>query len=111
MRRGPRRRSWAAGRLKYDGPDSDSLNAVTVSVLNDQVCGAADGDCDPAAKMCAGDPNGGKDACLGDFGGPLVVGGAVVGVVSYGQGCGDRSHPGVYPRASRFVDDVRRNLS
>ncbi|KAG5882200.1 hypothetical protein JTB14_021851 [Gonioctena quinquepunctata] len=49
-----------------------------------------------------------KDACWGDSGGPLLVGRgsgkfSIVGVVSFGEGCGGRA-PGVYTRVSRYLD-------
>ncbi|KAH9185741.1 hypothetical protein AeNC1_012282 [Aphanomyces euteiches] len=52
--------------------------------------------------FCAGGEKG-KDACQGDSGGPIVVQQGkddfVVGVVSFGDGCG-RAKPGVYARLS-----------
>ncbi|TWW60306.1 Granzyme A [Takifugu flavidus] len=44
------------------------------------------------AMICAGSEN--KDACQGDSGGPLLCNGALVGVTSFGRGCG--RVPGVY---------------
>ena len=46
--------------------------------------------------ICAAVDGGGKDACEGDTGGPLVVNGILVGIVSWGIGCGQPGFPGVY---------------
>ncbi|XP_065073492.1 trypsin 3A1-like [Ochlerotatus camptorhynchus] len=54
--------------------------------------------------MCAGYPDGGKDSCQGDSGGPLIDGDTLVGIVSWGRGCGMPNSPGVYVRVSAFRD-------
>lgn len=64
--------------------------------------------------VCAG--NGFTDACQQDSGGPLVVRTTtnsrtyweVVGVVSFGVGCGSKDYPGVYSRVSTFVPWIVR---
>ena len=45
--------------------------------------------------ICAGYPEGMRDACLFDSGDPLVVNGILVGLESGGTGCGK---PGLYKR-------------
>eukprot|EP00873_Tetraselmis_striata_P036633 jgi/Tetstr1/456897/TSEL_043567.t1 len=56
------------------------------------------------ANMICAHGHGQRDACSGDSGGPLLMssehglghGAAQVGVVSWGEGCGDPAYPGVY---------------
>jgi secreted trypsin-like serine protease len=57
--------------------------------------------------VCAGYADGGIDACQGDSGGPLVVGDTLIGIVSFGDGCGKAGKPGVYTRVSAYVDDIK----
>lgn len=55
-----------------------------------------------AAMLCAGAP--GKDACQGDSGGPLILTygePVLVGIVSWGMGCAESGHPGLYVRIDR----------
>ncbi|CAH1405900.1 unnamed protein product [Nezara viridula] len=59
--------------------------------------------------ICAGVPDGSKDACQGDSGGPLVVrdiGKCIrtqLGVISFGKECGNPNSPGVYTRVSNYI--------
>ncbi|MDP9614017.1 S1 family peptidase [Streptomyces demainii] len=87
------------------GEYASTLHAATVRVLADTVCrtaypGNAEGDYQPRSMVCAGLPDGGRDACQGDSGGPLVAQGRLVGLVSWGSGCGVAGRPGVYTRIS-----------
>lgn len=65
--------------------------------------------------VCAGEPDGARDACQGDSGGPLFkegAGGPVqIGIVSWGEGpldaempCGHRNAYGVYTRIAKYRD-------
>ena len=56
--------------------------------------------------ICANVPGGGKGPCVGDDGGPLVVGGKLVGMVSWGYGCGSAQYPIVYSNVAYLKDFI-----
>ena len=67
--------------------------------------------------LCAGHPQGGRDACRGDSGGalllqdPRTLSWTAVGVVSAGHGCGRREFPGLYTRLASYlawIEEVRQ---
>lgn len=96
------------GDTRGDGSYADTLHAAGVRVLPDRVCaeaypGSEAGTYRAASMLCAGLREGGRDACQGDSGGPLVARGRLVGLVSWGTGCGERGRPGVYTRISSVL--------
>ncbi|MET9961532.1 serine protease [Streptomyces sp. NPDC006326] len=87
------------------------LRAARVTVLDDEVCrraypGSAEGQYRPGSMVCAGQQGGGRDACQGDSGGPLVAQGRLIGVVSWGRGCGRADSPGVYTKIAPLAGFV-----
>ncbi|CCH34264.1 serine protease [Actinosynnema sp. NPDC047251] len=94
------------GRTTEGAPPSRTLRQVDLPVLADAECRKAVNGYRPDAMLCAGYPQGGRDACEGDSGGPLVVDGLLVGVVSYGHGCARAGEPGVYTRVSRYLGEL-----
>ncbi|MFI5619889.1 S1 family peptidase [Streptomyces sp. NPDC051567] len=87
------------------------LRSAQVTVLPDEVCGRAypgdaDGQYRAESMVCAGAREGGRDACQGDSGGPLVAQGRLIGLVSWGRGCGRADSPGVYTRIAPLAGFV-----
>ena len=88
------------------------LQQVTVPVVSNTVCNAEEsyGGRVADSMLCAGYADGGRDACYGDSGGPLMVpnadasGWLQAGIVSWGQGCARPDKYGVYTRVSDYTD-------
>ncbi|MEU5341179.1 serine protease [Streptomyces sp. NPDC020766] len=105
---GPGAVVYGWGDTTGSGDYATALRAARVQVLPDALCeeaypGSADGTYVAASMLCAGEEEGGLDACQGDSGGPLVAQGRLIGLVSWGSGCGRAGSPGVYTRVSEVV--------
>nr|XP_013011092.1 transmembrane protease serine 5 isoform X3 [Cavia porcellus] len=92
---------------------SDMLQDAVVPLLSTEVCNSScvySGSL-TSRMLCAGYLDGRADACQGDSGGPLVCPHQdtwhLVGVVSWGRGCAEPNHPGVYAKVAEFVDWIR----
>jgi secreted trypsin-like serine protease len=90
-----------------------TLRSSQVEVLPDDVCrraypGGPEGRYLADSMLCAGVGEGGRDACQGDSGGPLVADGRLIGLVSWGSGCGRAGRPGVYTRLSALIQQPQQ---
>ena len=101
------------GNRDADGSDfPPNLYEVSVPLVANVTCANAYGSMFDAAKMlCAGEiTTGGVDSCQGDSGGPLTRDftgtRTLVGIVSFGFGCGLADFPGVYARVSNYTSFI-----
>lgn len=99
------------------GKMSDVLLQASVQLIDRARCNAEDAYQGEVTEemLCAGSLEGGVDTCQGDSGGPLMYHShlwQVVGIVSWGHGCGGPSTPGVYTKVTDYLNwifSVRRS--
>ncbi|CAG08915.1 unnamed protein product, partial [Tetraodon nigroviridis] len=103
---------WISG-WGYTQPEGvhspDTLKEAPVPIISTKRCNSScmyNGEI-TSRMLCAGYTEGKVDACQGDSGGPLVCQDENVwrlaGVVSWGSGCAEPNHPGVYTKVAEFL--------
>ncbi|XP_023343911.1 transmembrane protease serine 6 [Eurytemora carolleeae] len=96
---------------------STSLREVDVNIISNSMCSSLNDVYKTRilnTMLCASVPEGGKDACKRDSGGPLVsrfgTKSTIVGIVSWGLGCAAATYPGVYTRVSSFIPWIEEEM-
>uniref|UniRef100_A0A3B4YJI6 Transmembrane serine protease 13b n=1 Tax=Seriola lalandi dorsalis TaxID=1841481 RepID=A0A3B4YJI6_SERLL len=115
----PGQKCWTSGFGTTEagsGTVSKDLMEVSVDIIDTRVCNSPRvyGGAVTRNMICAGNLEGGKDSCQGDSGGPLVCQGDsrwfLVGITSWGAGCGERNKPGVYTKVSSVLPWIYRKM-
>ena len=93
----------------------DRLKKVNVNVISDMVCRLEYKQVAIIKRtmLCAGYHRGGGDSCEGDSGGPLIEerSRTIVGIVSFGNGCGEKFFPGVYTQVSFYIHWIKQVIA
>ncbi|XP_069041477.1 serine protease 1-like [Lepisosteus oculatus] len=100
------------GNIATDGVFNPfNLQCVDVPVLSQRDCDNSYPGMITSTMLCAGYLEGGKDACQGDSGGPLVCNRQLQGIVSWGYGCAEPNHPGVYTKVCALLPWINDIIS
>lgn len=110
--------TYGWGNTMYPGTSyPNELHGVALTDMSGPSggCGSYGADYLSEHMLCAGISGGGKDACDGDSGGPIVAttvsGPVLVGATSWGVGCALGAYPGIWSRLSSFEDWVNQQIN
>ncbi|KAK6636058.1 hypothetical protein RUM43_009714 [Polyplax serrata] len=97
------------GLLQEDGLPAKTLQSVELPIVDRETCRKLNKRFTITDRMICAGGQVNKDSCSGDSGGPLAVDGKLAGIISFGDGCGNRDTPGVYsniahPEIQSFLD-------
>lgn len=91
---------------------SSALNVIKVPLVDSDACRRQMTHNVTANMLCAGVVGQRMDACEGDSGGPMVTlyrhTWFLLGLVSWGEGCGDLDKLGIYTKVSNYLDWINQ---
>ncbi|XP_059565324.1 granzyme B(G,H)-like isoform X2 [Myotis daubentonii] len=96
------------GRVTRDGPSSDTLQEVELTLQKDKKCKDVFNNYNKNIQLCVGDPKEKKSSFKGDSGGPLLCENKIQGIVSYGPK--DGTPPGVYTKVASFLPWIKETM-
>ncbi|XP_028326184.1 trypsin-like [Gouania willdenowi] len=102
---------WGNTVAEGDAVMPSRLQCLDVPVVDDEACEEAYPGMITRRMVCAGHMEGGKDACNGDSGSPMVCYGEVHGLVSWGRGCAQPNYPGVYVKVCEFLPWIEETMT
>lgn len=98
-------------------PHSSPLKHINVPIVEASECSRYMVNNLTQNVLCAGSIGSVKDACTGDSGGPMMTlyrnTWFLVGLVSWGEGCGHMDKLGIYTKVSNYmewIDSVKKQL-
>lgn len=91
---------------------SSALNFIQIPLVNHSLCSQQMMNSVSENVLCAGILGDIKDACEGDSGGPMMVEYRktwfLIGLVSWGEGCGHKDKLGIYTKVSNYLEWIDR---
>ncbi|XP_026332282.1 proclotting enzyme-like isoform X2 [Hyposmocoma kahamanoa] len=102
------------GTTRYGGSESSRQLEAKLPIWRNEDCDRVYFQPITDTFLCAGYARGGVDACQGDSGGPLMLLAngrwTQIGVVSFGNKCGEPGYPGVYTRITHYLNWLGQNF-
>lgn len=94
----------------HHGQETEILRFARLALLTRAQCQQAYGGKIASENLCAGNLSGGRNGCIGDGGGALIVNGVQHGIYAWTLGCGKPGRPGVFTRVSNYTHWIQESI-